>query len=148
MIMNNPIVFWCISGFLFLWGLAYLGLVVFSFFVATPEHWASLVSEGRIKAEYAVYISEIPAWVVGITMLAALSRFTGGVALLMQSNWALPAYVVSFLLVALIMFRGFVFADVASVIRTSQVFLEIAFLGISGFAVWYSYFHNNDGTLH
>lgn len=115
--MKSPVVFWCISGFLFLWGLAYLGLVIFTFFVATPEHWTSLVAEGRIRAEYAVYISNIPVWVVSITLVAALTRFGGGVALLLQSNAALPIYGVSFVFVAIIMFRGFVLADVASVIR-------------------------------
>jgi hypothetical protein len=45
------------------------------------------------------------------------------------------------------MFRGFVLADVASVIRGSQVALEIVFLALSGFAVWYAYVNNNNGTL-
>lgn len=145
--INNPTVFWCISGFLFLWGVAYFGLVIFSFFVATPEHWATLVSEGRIKAEYAIYISGISAWVIGITLIAALTRLFGGVALLMHNSWAFPSYGVSFILVTVIMFRGFVLADVASVIRESQVALEIAFLAISGFAVWYAYVNTNNGTL-
>lgn len=137
--MTSAIAFWCISGFLFLWGTAYLGLVLFSFFISTPDHWASLVSEGRIKAEYAVYIREIPRWVIVITLLAALTRFGGGVALLLKHKSAVALYVFSFVLVVVIMFRGFVLADVASVIRRSQVFLEIAFLIISAFAIWYAY---------
>ncbi|MFK8053472.1 MAG: hypothetical protein AB8F65_10915 [Woeseiaceae bacterium] len=36
------------------------------------------------------------------------------------------------------MFQGFVLADVASVIRSSQVMLEFGFLAISLFAVWFS----------
>ena len=145
--INNPIAFWCVSGFLFVWGVAYFGLVIFSFFIATPEHWAALVSEGRIKAEYVVYIGDIPAWVIGITLVAALSRLLGGAALLMHNSWALPSYGVSLVLVAIIMFRGFVLADVASVIRGSQVALEIAFFALSGFAVWYAYVNTNNGTL-
>lgn len=74
--------------FFFSWGVAYFGLVIFSFFIATPEHWATLVLEGRIKAEYAVYIGEIPAWVVGITLVAAITRLLGGVALLVLSGFA------------------------------------------------------------
>lgn len=145
--MNNPAIFWFISGFLLLWGIAYLGLVIFSFFIATPEHWATLVSEGRIKVEYAKYISEIPAWVIGVTLVAALTRLLGAMALLMHNSWALPLYAVSLALVLAIMFRGFVLADVASVIRGSQVALEVVFLLISGFAVWYAYFSNSNGTL-
>lgn len=140
--------FWCISGLLFLWGVAYFGLVIFSFFIATPDHWAALVSEGRIKAEYAVYISEIPVWVIGITLVAALARLLGGLALLLHHSWAFPLYGASFVLVAAIMFRGFVLADVASVIRESQVALEICFLVISGFAVWFAHISVNNGTLN
>lgn len=93
------------------------------------------------------YIGEIPTWVIGITLVAALSRLFGGVALLMHNSWALPSYGVSFILVVIIMFRGFVLADVASVIRGSQIALEIAFLALSGFAVWCSYINTNNGTL-
>lgn len=144
--VNNAFAYWCISGFLFLWGVAYLGLVIFSFFISTPDHWAALVSEGRIKAEYAVYISEIPRWVVGATLLAALTRFGGGVALLLKHGSAFALYALSFVLVAVIMFRGFFLADVTSVIRRSQVFLEIAFLLISAFAIWYAYLVTIDST--
>lgn len=135
----NPIFYWGASILLLLWGIAYAGLVTFSFFVATPEHWASLVAEGRIKAEYATYISQIPAWVIGLTVATAATRLLGGIALLMQQGFALPLYSVSLALMAVLMFRGFVLADIASVIRTSQVFLEFAFLAISIFAVWFSY---------
>jgi hypothetical protein len=145
--MNNPTVFWCISIFLLLWGAAYLGLVTFTVFIATPDHWATLVSEGRIKAEYAVYISEIPVWAIGITVVAALTGLFGGVALLMHKSLAFPLYGVSLILVAVIMFRGFVLADVASVIRGSQVVLEIGFLMISTFAVWFAYANTKNGAL-
>ena len=145
--LNNPAIFWCISGFLFLWGIAYLGLVIFSFFIATPEHWATLVSEGRIKAEYAAYISEIPTWVIGVTLIAAITRFLGGTALLFHNSSAFPLYGLSFLLVIVIMFRGFVLADVASVIRGSQIALEVAFFLLSAFAVWYAHVTTNQISL-
>lgn len=138
--MGNAIVFWGVSGFLFLWGTAYLGLVAFTFFFAGPEHWATLVAQGRIKAQYATYIQNIPQWVTVITVLAALTRFSGGVALLLKNGWAFALYSVSLVLVAVLMFRGFFLADVASVIRRSQVFLEIGFLLCSVFAVWYAHF--------
>lgn len=145
--MNNLIVFWLISGFLFFWGVAYGGLVIFTVFIATPDHWATLVSEGRIKAEYVVYIGEIPVWAIGVTLIAALTRFCGGVALLMRSNFAFPLYGFSLFLVIVIMFRGFVLADVTSVIRQSQVILEFGFILISGFAVWYAHTSARNGTL-
>ncbi|MBT8083895.1 MAG: hypothetical protein HKN35_08435 [Woeseia sp.] len=145
--MNNPIVYWSIAGILFIWGAAYAGLVLFSFFVSSPEHWNALVAEGRIRAEYAIYISEIPGWVIVTTVIAALTRLLGALALLLRNAWAFPFYSISLCSVVVIMFRGFVLADVASVIRTSQIVLEFAFLSISVFAVWYTFAQVNGGVL-
>lgn len=138
---------WLVTGFLLLWGLAYAGLVVFTFGLSTPEHWAALVVEGRITAAYADYIARIPGWVVVITAVAALTRLLGAIALLLRSARALHLYAVSLALVVVIMFRGFVLADVASVIQSSQVALEIAFLLISVFAVWYARKQTRSGVL-
>lgn len=127
--------------------MAYAGLVIFSFVVATPEHWEGLVEQGRITSEYADYIATIPHWVIVLTFLAGLTRLLGGIGLLLQKMWALPAYGVSAILVALLMFRGFVLADVASVIRTSQIWLEAGFLSLSVFAVWWSRHQTLSGVL-
>jgi hypothetical protein len=136
--MHENVPFWLISAFLLLWGLAYAGLVFFTFAIATPDHWATLVAEGRITAGYAVYISQIPGWVALITAIAALTRLCGAIFLLLRRSWALQCYVVSLCFVMMIMLRGFLLADVASVIRPSQVVLEFVFLAISVFAVWYA----------
>lgn len=69
---------WLVSGLLLLWGIAYAGLVIFTFGLSTPEHWAGLVSQGRISAAYADYISRIPLWVELVTILAALTRLQTG----------------------------------------------------------------------
>lgn len=130
--------FWLISYCLLAWGLAYAGLVAFSFFVATPDDAAALVAEGVIKPEYADYIAAIPAWVIGVTLLAAITRVLGAMGLVARRAWAFTYYVISLLCVVIIMFRGFVLADVASVIRTSQIGVEILFLVLSIFAVWFS----------
>ena len=136
-----------ITGFLLLWGIAYAALVFFTFSISTPDHWATLVSEGRIKAEYADYISEIPGWIVLITVLAALTRLLGAISLLLRKSWALLFYALSLCFVIVIMFRGFVLADVASVIRGSQIVLEFVFVLISVFAVWYANQQIRDGVL-
>lgn len=144
---GSPLFFWPVAGFLVFWGLMYAGLVTFTFAFATPEHWATLVAEGRIRAEYAQYIGRIPGWVVVMTFAAAFTRLAGGIALLVRTGWALPLYAVSLCFVAVIMFRGFVLADVASVIRSSQVVLELAFLLISIFAVGYAWWLRENGFL-
>ena len=133
-----PVSFWIVSGLLFLWGAAYAGLVFFTFFIATEDHWVNLVAQGRIKGEYAVYISQIPDWIIAITVLAAATRFLGGLLLLLRNVWAIYLYAGSLVFVVIIMFRGFILADVANVIRGSQITLEMGFLFLSFFAVYYS----------
>ncbi|NNC77672.1 MAG: hypothetical protein HKN77_06865 [Woeseiaceae bacterium] len=145
--MNSPVFYWFVTGFLIVWGLAYTGLVVFSFLLSTEDHWAELVAQGRITAEYAAYISEIPGWAVFLTMVIALTRLLGGIALAFQSSWAVPIYAISLCIVCVIMFRAFVLADVASVIHTSQVFLEAGVMALSIFSVWFSYRQHHLGIL-
>ena len=145
--MHTPYSYWLVTGFLLVWGLAYAGLVLFTFVISTPDDLATLVAEGRIKPEYATYISHIPGWVVIITFIAALTRLGGAISLLLRRSWALPIYAVSLFLVIIIMFRGFVLADVASVIRTSQIVLEVVFILISVFAVWYAHKQIQKGEL-
>lgn len=128
-----------ISAFLVLWALAYAGLVVFSFHLASPGHWSKLVADGRIKAEYAEYILGIPGWVVVITYLAAITRLGGAIALAASHSWALPFFSLSLFFVVIIMYRGFFVAKVSRVIRPSQIVLEIAFLLISIAATFYAY---------
>ena len=145
--MSPLVLHWCITGFLLLWSCAYAGLVTFSFLLASPEHWARLVSEGRISQAYADYIAAIPAWVIAITCAAAATRLLGAIALACCSALAYPVYAVSLVLVCIIMFRGFFIADVASVISTDQVVLEIAFLALTALAVLYSLYARNAGLL-
>ncbi|MEL7298664.1 MAG: hypothetical protein AAGJ86_13460 [Pseudomonadota bacterium] len=137
--MVSPQLFWPVALALTGWGVAYLGLVVFTFFVASPSHWSALVQDGRITQAYADYIDRIPVWVIGLTLLTAATRFLGGMGLLLQQTWSFYVYALSGLCTITIMFRGFFLADVASVIRRSQVLLEIVFLLLSLFAVWFSW---------
>ena len=145
--MSKLALHWLVTGFLLLWGTTYAGLVVFTFGISTPNHWAALVSEGRITAAYAEYIAQIPGWVVVITVIAAVTRLFGAIFLLLRLHWAFLLYAVSLGFVTVIMFRGFVLADVASVIRGSQVVLEVVFLSISVFAVWYAHVQSQNGVL-
>ncbi|MEL6870745.1 MAG: hypothetical protein AAFO81_13180 [Pseudomonadota bacterium] len=145
--MSHTVLFWLTSTMLLLWALAYAGLVVFTFFIASTDHWATLVADGRIKQAYADYIHAIPVWIMWVTLLTAVTRLGGAVALLLQHQWALPLYALSLGCMVLLMFRAFVLADIASVIRPSQVMLEFAFLAISLFAVWFARLQIDVGRL-
>ena len=139
--------YWSIVAFLLVWGIAYAGLSFFSFVLATPQDWARMVEKGRILPEYVDYIARIPNWVIATTAIAAFTRLFGAVALVLRKTWAVSMYSISLACVVVIMFRGFVLADVASVIRTSQVWVEALFMGLSIFAVWFSLRCKSKGLL-
>ncbi|MEL6506732.1 MAG: hypothetical protein AAFR29_03780 [Pseudomonadota bacterium] len=122
-----------------LWAIAYSGLVWFSFSQSSPEALRTLVETGVIKPAYADYIAAIPPWVRIVTVVLAGLRITGGIGLFWRQRWCVPVYRAALLLTAIIMIRGFVFADVASVIRPSQIGIEILFIVISIFAVLHAY---------
>lgn len=142
-----PVSFWAISIVLLFWGLAYGFLVAFTLLLSTPEDWSELVANGVIKQEYADYIAGIPTWVMAITVVVAITRFLGAVGLLLRRSWALPSYAMSMGLVFVIMFRGFVLANVASVIRDSQIAVELLFIALSIFAVWFARDNKIKGIL-
>jgi hypothetical protein len=139
--------YWVVSSTLLLWGLAYAFLVIFTFVLSSTEDWAELVASGVIRQEYADYIARIPAWVIAVTEIVAVTRLLGAVALLFRRSWAFPVYVASMILVFIIMYRGFVLANVASVIRSSQVGVEILFIALSIFAVWFAHRAKSRGLI-
>lgn len=140
--------YWVVCCILLLWGVAYAWLSVFSFVFADAQDWAAMVEKGRILPEYVDYIANIPGWAVGLTGIAAITRLGGAIGLLLLQSWALWLYAASLLCVLVIMFRGFVLADVASVIRPSQIWVEALFLAMSVFVVWFAYAMGRVGLLH
>ncbi len=139
--------YWPVAGFLFLWGLAYAWLTLFSFVLADPDDWAELVAAGRVLPEYVEYIGRIPGWVIATTAVAAITRLGGAIGLLLRRSWAAPVYALSLVCVFVIMFRGFVLADVATVIRTSQIWVEALFMALSLFAAWFAFSMQSRGQL-
>ena len=130
-----------------IWGIAYAWLSFFSFVLATPQDWASMVKNGRILPEYVEYISRIPDWIIAFTATAAFTRLFGSIGLALKKTWAIPMYSISLVCVIVIMFRAFVLVDVTSVIRTSQVWVEVLFMALSIFAVWFSLRSKTQGLL-
>lgn len=130
-----------------LWSLAYAWLCIFSFALADRSNWAEMVAKNRILPEYVDYILAIPSWIVALTAICAITRLTGSVGMALYQSWSLWAYLVSLLCTAVIMFRGFVFAHVARVIRKSQIVVEILFLSLSVFAPWFAQQMINQGVL-
>ncbi len=144
---KGSLAYWVISTGLLLWGVVYAGLVVFTFVVATPEDLIALADDGQIKPEYVEYIGQIPHWAIAATAIVAATRLLGGIGLIMRRAWAVPLYAVSFAFFIIIFVRAFVFADITNVIRESQVAVELLFVVLSAFAVWFARKMRSDGVI-
>ena len=141
-----PISFWAISIALLIWALGGASIYV-AYFIETPEEFALTAETAANRQAYADYVANIPAWAIGVGIIAAVARLLGAMGLLLRRAWALPFYVVSVIFFLAALFRAFILADVASVMSGPHISTEFAFLALSGFAVWFSRQSKSRGIL-
>jgi hypothetical protein len=141
---NPPVSFWVISIALLLWGLGGASIYV-AYFVETPEEFAQTAETAANREAYADYIENIPYWSIAVGIIAALTRLVGAVGLLLRRAWALPLYVLSLVFFLAALYRAFVLASVADVMSGPHIAVELAFLTLSIFAIWFA--HKNKSTL-
>ena len=123
---------------LLIWGIGGASIYV-AYFVETPDEFALTAESVANRDAYAEYVANIPFWAIGAGIIAALARLLGAVALLLRRAWALPLYVVSLVFFSIALFRAFVLADVASVMSTGHVAIEVVFVAFTVFAIWFSH---------
>jgi hypothetical protein len=132
-----PVSFWVISFVLLLWGLGGASIYV-AYFLETPEEFALTAETAANRDAYAEYVANIPFWAIAVGIIAAVSRLLGAIGLLLRRAWALPLYVVSVIFFLAALFRAFILANVASVMSSGHIVIEIVFLALSVFAIWFS----------
>lgn len=141
-----PLWFWAISVVLLLWGLAGASIYV-TFFMESPEEFARGAETAANQAAYAEYVANIPVWAVAVGIAAAATRLFGALGLLLRRAWALPLYAVSLPLFLLALFRAFVLADAASAMSGPHVAVEVVFVGLGLFAIWFAHEFESRGVL-
>lgn len=138
--------FWVISVALMLWGLAGASIYV-AYFFETPEEFAQTAETAANRQAYANYVANIPYWAIAIGIIAAATRLFGVIGLLLRRAWALPLYVISVVFFLGALFRGFVLANVSSVMSGPHIAVEIVFLVLSIFSVWFARENKSKGIL-
>ena len=138
--------FWVISVALMLWGLAGASIYV-AYFFETPEEFAQSAETAANRQAYADYVANIPYWAIAIGIIAAATRLLGAIGLLLRRAWALPLYIVSVVFFLGALFRGFVLANVSSVMSGPHIVVEIVFLALSIFGVWFARQNRLNGIL-
>ena len=134
---NPPVSFWVISFVLLLWGMAGATIYV-AYFLETPEEFALTAETAANRDAYAEYVANIPYWAIGVGIIAAVCRLLGAIGLLLRQAWAQPFYIASLFFFLAALFRAFVLANVASVMSAGHIAIEIVFLALSVFAIWFS----------
>jgi len=135
--MRPPVLFWVISIALLLWGLGGASIYV-AYFIETPKQFAETAEIAANRQAYADYIANIPFWAIAVGIVAAVTRLLGAVGLLLRRAWALPLYICSIVFFLVALFRAFVLANVASVMSGSHIAVELVFVALSIFAVWFA----------
>lgn len=144
---NRPsVVYWVVSIVLLLWGLGGVSIYV-AYFVETPAEFARTAETAANRQAYADYVAGIPAWAIAVGIAAAVTRLLGGIGLLLRRAWVLPVYIIStaFFLVAL--YRAFILADVARVMSGPHIAVEVVFLALGIFAIWFAHENRSKGVL-
>ena len=141
-----PISYWLVSFVLLLWGFAGVTIYI-AYFIETPAEFALTAETAANRDAYAKYVANIPFWAIAVGICAAVMRLLGAIALLFRRAWSLPLYVISGIFFLLALFRAFVLANVASVMSGGHIAIEVVFLVLSLFAIWFSHRHKALGTL-
>ena len=141
-----PALFWVISTVLLLWGLS-SAWVYIALFLKTPEEYARMAEIEANWEGYADYVANIPSWAIAAGVVAAVTRLSGAIGLLLRRAWVLPLYIVSTVCLLVALFRAFVLANVADVISGAHVATEVAFIALSLFAVWFASRNKARGIL-
>jgi hypothetical protein len=138
--------FWVISIALLLWGFGGASIYI-AYFIETPEEFAQTAETAANQQAYAAYIANIPFWAIAVGILAAVTRLVGAIGLLLRRIWALPLYILSVLFFLAALYRAFVLANVASVMSGLHIAVELGFLALSIFAVWFARKNKSKGIL-
>ena len=141
-----PVSFWVISIALLLWGLGGASIYI-AYFIETPEEFALTVETAANRQAYAEYIANIPVWAIGVGIVAAVTRLLGAVGLLLRRAWAMQLYIISVVFFLVALYRAFVLANVSSVMSASHIAVEIVFLALGTFAIWFARANKSKGIL-
>ncbi len=142
----SSVSFWVVSIALLLWGLGG-ALIYIAYFIETPEEFAQAAETIANRQAYADYVANIPYWAIAVGMLAAVTRLLGAIGLLLRRDWALPLYIISVVFFLGALYRGFVLANVSNVMSGLHITVELVFLALSIFAVWFARENKSKGIL-
>jgi hypothetical protein len=135
-----------ISVALLLWGLGGASIYI-AYFIETPDEFALTAEAAANRQAYADYIANIPFWAIAVGIVAAATRLLGAIALLLRRAWALPLYAISAVFFLVALYRAFILADVASVMSGAHIAVELVFLALSIFGIWFARENRSRGIL-
>ena len=141
-----PLFFWLASVALLLWGLGGASIYV-AYFVETPQQFAQTAEASENRQAYAAYVATIPPWAIAAGIVAAATRLLGAVALLLRRRWALPLYVASLAFFLVALYRAFVLANAAKAMGGTHIAIELAFVTLGAFGVWFAHVNRSRGIL-
>jgi len=142
-----PAMYWPVSVLLLVWGLGYALLVVEALFILRPSDFDRLVNAGMILPGYSDYVQHLPQWIVWLTVFKAATRIAGALGLLFRRRWATPMYFLSLAVTVVIFLRGFLIDNRASFEAPTQIGLDVAFVLLTIYALYFALASRLRGVL-
>lgn len=131
---------------LLLWAFGGASIYV-AYFFETPQEFAQTAEAAANRQAYADYVANIPLWAIAVGIIAAMSRLLGAIGLLLRRAWALPLFIVSVVFFIVALYRAFVLAGVSNVMSGPHIAVEVVFLALGIFAVWFARANKSEGIL-
>lgn len=138
--------YWIVSVLLMIWALGGLSIYV-ALFIEGTQQFAGSAEDAAYARAYQDYIERIPAWSLAAAVVAALTRFIGALGLLARRAWAQPFFLISLLLFLATLFRAFVLDTAASAMSPRHIGIEIVFVALGVFAIWFAARMRSKGIL-
>jgi len=130
--------YWLLASLLLLWSLGYAFLVAEALFLMGPDDYERLVSAGMILPGYSDYVHHLPTWIVALTLFKVATRIAGALGLLLRRRWAVSMYSASLVVATVIFLRGFLLDDRASFEAPTQIGLDVVFICVAVYALYFS----------
>ena len=134
--MKVPAWFWVVAVLLLFWNI--MGILSFLGSVNATEE--SLIASGMYNAEQAALMMSFPSWTKYIYIAATATGLIGALGLILRKKFALPFFIISFILAAFHHIYIYASTDALNVMGNLDKIMSAVVIGLCLLQIWFSRF--------
>jgi len=116
-------------------------------YAATEFGGAAYMQRAGMGAEEVAYVQNFPAWAVASWAVGVWFCVIGSILLLIRSRYAVHAFVLSLIGIALTMYFSFAYPHPASFDTTTNHVFDVALIVVTAALTWYAWAMAKKGVL-